>query len=433
MKKKSNSGGLFRRPSNSRKGRRIMTVKERFLNYISINTRSEEDTGQVPSTDGQLAFARMLADELDALGAEKVRISEYGYVMAELGSNLEADIPALGFIAHMDTSPDASGENIKPRIIENYDGGVIVLNEELGMCLDPAEFESLKSHIGEQLIATDGTTLLGADDKAGVAEIMCLVEHLVSHPEIKHGKICIGFTPDEEIGNGADYFDVSDFGAQFAYTVDGGELGEIEFENFNGCNAGVYFKGKSIHPGSAKNKMINASLVALEFAAMLPMAETPQHTEGYEGFYHLHDMKGGVEQAELQYIIRDHDRDKFEERKRFMALAAFYINKKYGEGTAKLIIEDRYFNMKEKIVPHRELIEYAGLAMCAAEVSPKIVPIRGGTDGARLSYMGLPCPNLCTGGHNFHGPYEYCSVNSMEKVVEILINLVEQYTKGKSE
>ena len=408
-----------------------MTVKERFLNYIAINTQSAEGAETMPSTENQWILARRLADELKALGAENVRISEYGYVMAELSATVEGDIPVLGFIAHMDTAPDASGENINPRAIPDYDGSVITLNEELGLFLDPAEFPSLKTHIGEELIVTDGTTLLGADDKAGVAEIMCLAEFLLSHPEMPHGKICIAFTPDEEIGNGTDKFDVADFGADFAYTVDGGDLGEIEYENFNGCNASVYFKGRSIHPGSAKNKMINACLIATEFASMLPDYETPMHTEGYEGFYHLHDMEGSIEEAELHYIIRDHDMEKFEERKKTMGLVAFYINKKYGDGTAKLYIEDRYFNMKEKILPHKELIEYAGIAMCEAYVEPLVVPIRGGTDGARLSYMGLPCPNLCTGGHNFHGPFEYCSVNSMEKVVEILINLVEQFTKGK--
>ncbi len=409
-----------------------MTLKERFLSYISINTQSNEGAEEMPSTDSQLILAEKLRHELELMGAKKVRISEYGYVMAELPSNIDEEIPALGFIAHMDTSPDASGENIKPRIIENYDGGTITLNEELGISLDPAEYPSLKTHFGEELIVTDGTTLLGADDKAGISEIMCLAEHLINHPDIPHGKICIAFTPDEEIGNGAEKFDVADFGADFAYTVDGGELGQVEFENFNGCNASIYFRGLSIHPGSAKNKMINAALIATEFADMLPEHETPMHTEGYEGFYHLHDMSGGVEKAQLHYIIRDHSRERFEERKRTMGLVAFYINKKYGEGTARLYIEDRYFNMKDKLLPHKELIEYACLAMEAAGVKPQIAPIRGGTDGAKLSYMGLPCPNLCTGGHNFHGPLEYCSVNSMEKVVEILVKLVAQFTQGKT-
>lgn len=409
-----------------------MTVKERFLKYVSIDTQSKEDAGVQPSTDKQWNLARLLEKELKELNASNVRVSENAYVMAELPSNLgDKAVPALGFIAHMDTSPDASGKNIKPHIIENYDGKTIFLNEKTGSALDPEEFESLKNHIGHELIVTDGTTLLGADDKAGVAEIMSLVQHLQSHSEIPHGKLCIAFTPDEEVGEGAEGFDVEDFGAAFAYTVDGGELGEIEYENFNGCNAGVFVQGKSIHPGSAKNKMINAALVANEFAAMLPETETPEHTEGYEGFYHLHNMTGSVESAELHYIIRDHDREKFESRKEFMGLTAFFLNKKYGEGTVRLIIEDKYFNMSEKIIPHMELINFAEEAMSSVDITPMVVPIRGGTDGARLSFMGLPCPNLCTGGVNFHGPYEYCSVNNMERIVEMLIKLVEVYTEEK--
>lgn len=409
-----------------------MTVKERFLNYISIPTQSLEGEEKMPSTESQWRLARLLCDELKVLGAENIRLSDFGYVMAELPSNIEGDIPALGFIAHIDTAPDAPGEGINPRVIPAYDGGIIALNEELGLFLNPDEFPSLKTHLGEELIVTDGTTLLGADDKAGIAEIMCMLEHFITHPELPHGKICVAFTPDEEIGCGTDKFDLESFGAAYAYTVDGGDLGELQFENFNGCNASIYLKGRSIHPGSAKNKMVNACLIATELASMLPAQETPMHTEGYEGFYHLHDMSGGVEEAELHYILRDHDREKFEERKRFLGLIVFYINKKYGEGTAKLYIEDRYFNMKEKILPHKELVEYAGLAMCEAGVTPNVVPIRGGTDGAKLSFMGLPCPNLGTGGHNFHGPFEYCSVNSMQKVTEILINLVNQYTNGKA-
>jgi len=351
-----------------------------------------------------------------------------------LPSNLGATkVPVLGFIAHMDTSPDASGENIKPQEIENYDGGIIVLNKDKNIVLDPAEFESLNTHRGETLIVTDGTTLLGSDDKAGIAEIMTLVEHLNNHPEIPHGKICIGFTPDEEIGNGAEKFDVADFGADFAYTVDGGDLGEIEFENFNGANMGVFVQGRSIHPGSAKNKMINASLIAVEFAAMLPQAEAPSHTEGYEGYYHLHHMFGSVEEAELQYIIRDHDKEKFENRKRFVRTVEEYLNKKYGENVVQVVTEDRYYNMREQILPHMKLIELAERAMEAEKIKPLIVPIRGGTDGARLSYMGLPCPNLCTSGHNFHGPFEYCSVDSMEKVTAFLIRLVTMFALEMSE
>lgn len=411
-----------------------MTLKERFLNYVSFDTRSCDTTDAIPSTEKQWALARFLEKELLDMGAKNVRVSEYCYVMAELPSNMgDKKVPALGFIAHMDTSPDASGENIKPRLVENYDGGIIVLNKERNIALDPKEFESLKTHIGETLIVTDGTTLLGADDKAGIAEIMTLAEHLLKHPEIPHGKICIGFTPDEEIGNGPEKFDVADFGAELAYTVDGGDLGEIEYENFNGANAGVFVKGRSIHPGCAKNKMINAALVAMEFASMLPQCEAPSHTEGYEGFYHLHKFFGTVEEAELQYIVRDHDREKFESRKRFVHTVGEYLNKKYGDGVVEVVTEDRYFNMREQILPHMELIELAKKAMEDEGIKPEIVPIRGGTDGARLSFMGLPCPNLWTGGHNFHGPFEYCSVDSMDKAAAFLVRLTELFAREKSE
>ena len=410
-----------------------MTLKERFLNYVSYDTQSKMDSETIPSTEKQWALARLLERELKEMGAENVHVSEHCIVMAELPSNINSKkVPALGFIAHMDTSPDASGANIKPRIVENYDGGVIVLNEDKKLVLDPKEFGSLKTHIGETLIVTDGTTLLGADDKAGITEIMMLFEYLQMHPEIPHGKICIGFTPDEEVGKGPEKFDVSNFCADIAYTVDGGDLGEIEFENFNGANAGVFIQGKSIHPGWAKNKMINAALVANEFASMLPQAETPSHTEGYEGFYHLHKMSGSVEEAELQYIIRDHDKERFESRKCFMHTVGEYLNQKYGAGTVKVITEDKYFNMREQILPHMELIDLAKKAMETEGVTPSVVPIRGGTDGARLSYMGLPCPNLCTGGDNFHGPFEYCSLDSMEKIVAVLVRLTELFAKEMS-
>ena len=411
-----------------------MTLKERFLKYVRFDTQSDEASETTPSTEKQWTLAHALENELKDLGAENVRVSEFGYVMAELPSNMgNVTVPALGFIAHMDTSSDASGENVKPRIIENYDGGVIVLNTEKHMVLDPKQFGSLSRHIGQTLIVTDGTTLLGADDKAGVAEIMTLVAYLQEHPELRHGKLCIGFTPDEEIGNGAEKFDIIDFGADFAYTVDGGELGEIEYENFNGANTGVFVQGRSIHPGSAKNKMINAALVAAEFTAMLPESETPAHTEGYEGFYHLHRMLGTVEQAELHYIIRDHDWEKFESRKQFVHTVGDYLNKKYGPGTVQVNTQDRYYNMREKILPHMQLIELAKQAMELAGVRPMTVPIRGGTDGARLSYMGLPCPNLCTGGLNFHGPFEYCSLDAMEKVVDILVRLTELFAHAFSD
>ena len=411
-----------------------MTLKDRFLKYVGFDTQSDDTAEKISSTDKQWKLAHELENELKGLGAENVRVSEHCYVMAELPSNIkDREVPALGFIAHMDTSPDASGENVKPQLIENYDGDVIVLNKEKNIIMDPKEFKSLLSHVGEELIVTNGTTLLGADDKAGIAEIMTLVEYLVEHPEIPHGKICIGFTPDEEIGNGPVKFDVEAFGASFAYTVDGGTLGEIEFENFNGANAGVFVQGKSIHPGEAKDKMVNAALIAAEFAAMLPQAETPAHTDNYEGFYHLHRMTGTVEEAELHYIIRDHDFEKFESRKRFMRATGEYFNLKYGANTVKVVTEDRYFNMREKILPHMELITLAEKAMTVVGVEPTIVPIRGGTDGARLSFMGLPCPNLCTGGHNFHGPYEYCSVDSMNKVAKILVRLVQLYAQEMSE
>ena len=407
-----------------------MKLIDRFLKYVSFDTQSDEGSEKSPSTEKQWELARYLEQELKQLGAQNVRLDKNCYVMAELPSNLcDKKLPALGLIAHIDTSPDASGADIKPQIIKNYDGGVIVLNKEKGISMDPAEFESLSAHLGETLITTDGTTLLGADDKAGVAEIMTLAEHLLTHPEIPHGKLCIAFTPDEEIGSGAEYFDVSAFGADFAFTVDGSELGEIEYENFNGANCGVFVTGKSIHPGTAKNKMVNAALIAAEFAALLPAEETPAHTDGYEGFYHLHSMKGSVEEAELQYIIRDHDRAKFEKRKEFAHTVGAFLNKKYGENTVSVVTEDRYYNMKEKILPHMELIELAEKAMKMVDITPIIVPIRGGTDGARLSFMGLPCPNLCTGGHNFHGPFEYCSVNSMEKVVELLTKLVQLFAE----
>lgn len=405
-----------------------MTLKERFVEYIKFDTQSDENSESIPSTEKQFALAKHLAKQLEELGADNVSVDEHCYVFAEIPANCDKKIPALGFIAHMDTAPDASGENVNPQFIKNYDGSVITLNEELGMYLDPKEFASLKTHIGEEIICTDGTTLLGADDKAGVAEIMTAVEYLLSHPEIKHGKLCIGFTPDEEIGRGPEKFDVKKFGADFAYTVDGGDLGELEYENFNGANASVFVYGKSIHPGSAKNKMINAASIATEFAGLLPEAETPEHTEGYEGFYHLHGMRGGIDRAALHYIIRDHDMEKFEARKEFFRRCGEYLQAKYGENTVEVVIEDRYFNMKEKILPHLELIELAKDAMKDVGVEPLVVPIRGGTDGARLSFMGLPCPNLCTGGHNFHGPYEYCSVESMEKVTELIVTLIQKFT-----
>lgn len=411
-----------------------MTVKERFLKYVSYDTQSVENRDAIPSSEKQWALARIVEEELIELRAVNVRISDNCRVMAELPSNICSDsVPALGFIAHLDTSPDASGKNVRPRLIENYDGGVIVLNEKKNITLDPKAFDSLRLHIGEALIVTDGTTLLGADDKAGIAEIMTMISELQRHPEIPHGKICVAFTADEEVGNGTEKFDVADFGADFAYTVDGEQLGEIQYENFNAANAGVFVEGIGIHPGSAKNKMLNASLIASEFISMLPQNETPAHTEGYEGFYHLHSMSGTVEEAQLQFIIRDHDRENFEHRKKLMHTIGEFLNSKYGTGIVSVVTKDRYYNMREKIESHMDLIELAKKAMTEMNIDPLIVPIRGGTDGARLSYMGLPCPNLGTGGHNFHSPYEYCSVDAMEKTAAALIRLVQLFAEKEPE
>lgn len=407
-----------------------MTIQERFLKYVSYDTQSQENASVVPSTEKQWALAKELAKELRELGISDVKLDEHCIVTGHLPANCEnKTAPALGLLAHIDTSPDASGKNVKPRVVEAYDGGAIILNEKSGMALDPARFPMLKRHIGETLVVTDGTTLLGADDKAGVAEIMQLVEYLQAHPEAKHGKLCIAFTPDEEVGGGEEAFDPASFGADFAYTLDGDEMNEIQFENFNAANAGVFVTGKSIHPGSAKNVMVNAALVAMEFASLLPQAETPAHTEGYEGFYHLHKMSGSTEDAELQYIIRDHDREKFEYRKQYMLAVGEFLNKKYGGGTVEVVLRDSYFNMREKIEPHMELIELAQKAMRDTGVEPIIIPIRGGTDGAKLSFRGLPCPNLGTGGGNYHGPYEFVSVTAMEKTVEVLTRLTALFSE----
>ena len=401
-----------------------MTIKDRFLKYVSYNTQSRENAQSVPSTEGQWTFARELERELRDLGAQSVRLDEHCIVTAVLPANCEnKSAPALGLIAHMDTSPDAAGKNIRPQIVEHYDGGAIVLNARSGMTLDPARFPVLRRHIGETLVTTDGNTLLGADDKAGIAEIMQLVEYFHTHPETKHGKLCIAFTPDEEVGGGEEAFDPAAFGADFAYTLDGDENNEIQFENFNAANAGVFISGRGIHPGSAKNIMLNAALIAAEFVSLLPQAETPAHTEGYEGFYHLHKLSASVEEAELQYIIRDHDKENFLRRKQFMRDVGDFLNKKYGEGTVAVILKDSYFNMREKIEAHPELIERAQEAMRKAGMIPAIVPIRGGTDGAKLSFRGLPCPNLGTGGGNYHGPYEFCSLTAMERTVEMLVHL----------
>lgn len=402
----------------------MMTVVERFLKYVGFDTQSDENSGESPSTGKQKILGAALAEELSALGLHNAHMDEHGYVYGWLPASPGCEgIPCVGLIAHMDTSPDAPGEGVKPRIVR-YEGGDLVLNQEKGIVMRAAEFESLGRYVGQELIVTDGTTLLGADDKAGVAEIFSCLEYLTTHPEVCHGRIAVGITPDEEVGQGADRFDVAGFGAAVAYTVDGGELGELEYENFNAASAKLTVHGFNIHPGSAKNKMKNALLIALELAGMLPPAETPAHTEGYEGFYHLNHLAGDETEARLSYIIRDHDREKFEARKAFLTAVAAFLNGKYGEGTVALELRDQYYNMREQIEPHMYLIHRARAAMEAVGVQPVEIPIRGGTDGARLSYEGLPCPNLSTGGVNFHGIFEYIPVPSLEKMVEVLVQLV---------
>ena len=402
-----------------------MNVIDRFLNYVSYDTQSDESSSTCPSTAKQLALGKVLAAELAELGLQNAHLDENGYVYGWLPATPGCEgVPCMGLISHMDTAPDYSGKDIKPRIIE-YKGGDVVLNEEKNIVIRFDEDEGLAHNIGNHLIITDGTTLLGADDKAGVAEIVSCVEYLVNHPEVKHGRIAVGFTPDEEIGSGADRFDVAGFGAAVAYTVDGGELGEIEYENFNAAGAKITVTGLVVHPGSAKDRMKNAALIAMEFNAMLPPAETPTHTDGYEGFYHLAHMGGDESIATLSYIIRDHDRDRFEARKAAMQRIADYLNAKYGTGTVDLQMKDQYYNMKEKIEPHMYLIHRAKAAFEKVGVTPKVQPIRGGTDGARLSYMGLPCPNLSACGYNFHGALEYVPVESMEKMVDMLVHLVQ--------
>ncbi|WP_291708889.1 peptidase T [Clostridium sp.] len=402
-------------------------VEERFLEYVKINTKSDETTRVTPSTKGQLVLAEILLNELKELGLKDARISEHGYVYATLEKNCDKDLPAIGFIAHMDTAPDYSGENVNPKIVENYDGGDIKLNDSV--VLSPKFSPELKEYIGQRLITTDGNTLLGADDKAGLAEIMTAVEYLINNPEIKHGDIKIGFTPDEEIGEGADHFDVEGFGADFAYTMDGGRIGELEFENFNAAGVKVKIKGVNVHPGYAKNKMLSSIMVANEFINSLPLDEVPEKTEKYEGFYHLSDINATVENTTLSYIIRDFFTDTFEGRKNKLKEVEKKLNKKYGEGTVIVEIKDQYNNMKEKIEPVMHIVENAKEAMLEANVTPNIRPIRGGTDGARLSFMGLPTPNIFAGGENFHGKYEYVPIESMEKAVEVIVNIVKRYGK----
>ena len=405
-----------------------MELKERFLKYVAINTRSDENSETFPSTAVQWDLLNALVEEMKLLGLEDVTIDKYGYAMGTIPATKgKENAPVIGFLAHVDTAPDMSGENVRPRIIENYDGEDIVLNNALIMKV--AEFPELKRFIGHTLIHTDGTTLLGADDKAGVAEIMTAAEYLMAHPEIEHGKIRIGFTPDEEIGRGVDFFDVKAFGADFAYTMDGGYEGELEYENFNAASAKIAIQGRNVHPGYAKNKMINAIEVACELNNMVPAIERPQYTEGYEGFYHCIGLNGTVENATISYIIRDHDAEKFEQKKVWMWDIVGMLNKKYGAGTLTLTLKDQYYNMRKMVEPHPQVIDNALAAMRDAGVEPLVRPIRGGTDGARLSFMGLPCPNIFAGGMNFHGKFEYCSLNSMEKAVNVIINIAKRWAE----
>ncbi len=399
-----------------------MELKERFLHYVGFDTQSDETSHTFPSTEKQLVLLRSLHDEMITLGLSEVSMDEHGYVMGSIPATAGMeDRPIIGFISHVDTAPDMSGANVKPQIIENYDGTDIRLNDSLMMTV--ADFPELSFYKGHTLITTDGTTLLGADDKAGVAEIMTMAEYFMNNPQVAHGKIRIGFTPDEEIGRGVDFFDVKRFGAQFAYTVDGGFEGELEYENFNAASAKLVIQGRNIHPGSAKGKMINALQIACDLQAMLPVGMRPELTEEYEGFFHLIHLSGSVEQAEMSYIIRDHDRKLFEEKKQILSKAVAYLNARLGEEAITLKLQDQYYNMKERIDPYPELIERAQQAMKMAGVTPVVKPIRGGTDGARLSYMGLPCPNLFTGGMNFHGKYEYCSLTTMYKALKTIIHL----------
>ena len=406
-----------------------MTVIERFLKYVTFDTQSDELTGVTPSTPKQMVFAQYLKTELEELGLKDISLDENGYLFATLPSNVDHEVPVVGFIAHMDTSPDMSGENVKPRIVEKYDGKDIPLCAEENIILSPANFPELLDHVGEDLIVTDGHTLLGADDKAGIAEIVGAVAYLIAHPEIKHGDIRIGFNPDEEIGLGAHKFDVKKFGAKWAYTMDGGEVGELEFENFNAAAAKIRVKGRNVHPGYAKNKMINSLLVANEYASLLPADETPGTTEGYEGFYHLIGMEGEVENTVLSYIVRDHDREKFEARKQALLDYAAQLNEKYGKGMVTVELKDQYYNMRQQVEPLMHIIDIAFAAMQEAGVTPKVKAIRGGTDGAQLSFKGLPCPNIFAGGLNFHGRYEFVPVQSIEKAMNVVVKIAELTAK----
>lgn len=402
-----------------------MSITDRFLKYVSFCTTSDEETNMTPSTPGQMEFAEYLRNELQTIGMQEITLDKNGYVMATLPANVEGK-PTIGFIAHLDTAPDASGKHIQPRIVKNYDGNDIVLNEEENIVLETTKYPEILRYKGQDIIVTNGKTLLGADDKAGVAEIVSACEYLIQHPEIKHGKIRIGFTPDEEIGQGADHFDVEKFGCDFAYTMDGGTVGELEFENFNAAGCKIHVHGVNVHPGYGYHKMINSMRIAFQLAVMLPRMETPEHTQNYEGFYHLVGMNGTVEETTLSYIIRDHDRIRFESRKREIEHLVRKINREYGEGTAEVEIRDQYYNMREKVEPVMHIVTLVEEAMKEVGVTPHIQPIRGGTDGARLSFEGLPCPNIFAGGENFHSRFEYLPIPSMEKAMQVILKIVEK-------
>lgn len=403
-------------------------ILDRFLRYVAIDTQSDENSESQPSAAKELDLLKLLCKELNDMGVEAT-LDEYGYVMGSIPSNIDKKVPAIGFIAHVDTSPDASGKDVKPQIIKDYDGGDIELKGVPGLFLKPSEFPELLAHKGETIITTDGTTLLGADDKAGVAEIMDAVQYIVEHPEFKHGDIKIGFTPDEEIGRGVVKFDVKKFGADYAYTMDGGEIGELEFENFNAASAKIHIQGRNVHPGYAKDKMKNAILIGMEFNDLLPIGQRPELTEGYDGFFHIISFKGSVEEADFSYIIRDHDRKKFEEKKELIAQCAHFINVKYGEGTATLEVKDQYYNMRDQVEPYYFIVEKAVKAMEMAGIKPKIQPIRGGTDGANLSFKGLPCPNIFAGGMNFHGKMEFAPLENIEKASEVVLNIIKLFAE----
>ena len=400
---------------------------DKFLRYVSVDTMSDPNSETQPSSAKQFDLLRMLRDELEAMGI-KAELDEFGYVMATIPSNIDKEVPAIGFIAHVDTSPDASGKDVKPQIIENYQGGDIMLNVEKDIVLRVSDFPEMQNYIGKTMITTDGTTLLGADDKGGVAAIMYAAQYLMEHPEVKHGDIKIGFTPDEEVGRGVVKFDVKKFGAKYAYTIDGGEIGELEYENFNAAGAKIHIQGTNIHPGYAKDKMVNSMQIAMELNAMLPVNQRPEFTCGYEGFFLLTEIKGTVEETSMQYIIRDHDRAKFEEKKELLKSVVEYLNKKYNNAVT-LDMKDQYYNMRQEVEPHYFIVEKAIKAIEMAGIKPKVQPIRGGTDGANLSFMGLPCPNIFAGGHNFHGKYEYVPLESMEKASEVILNIINLFTE----